>query len=145
MHQKRERWILQLTPFIVQLCSKYKNLMSLQHWACFFKLLPISNTGDSTAYILATVHFLYPKLGSFFRHGALLLPTCLQGLESRIKSNAVLSLFWLELGQPKWPLCMLVSAKPTTSARAGSLNHNLRERRGGCAPFEPPSTGGHPF
>ena len=24
-----------------------------------------SNTGDSIAYILATVHFLYPKLGSF--------------------------------------------------------------------------------
>ena len=31
----------------------------------FFKILPISNTGISIAYILATVHFLYPKLGSF--------------------------------------------------------------------------------
>ena len=31
----------------------------------FFKILPISNTGDSAAYILATVHFLYPKLGPF--------------------------------------------------------------------------------
>ena len=31
----------------------------------FFKILPISNTGDSIAYILATVHFLYPKLSSF--------------------------------------------------------------------------------
>ena len=31
----------------------------------FFKTLPISNTGDSIASILATVHFLYPKLGSF--------------------------------------------------------------------------------
>ena len=31
----------------------------------FFKLLPISNTGISAAYILATVHFLCPKLGSF--------------------------------------------------------------------------------
>ena len=29
------------------------------------KILPISNTGVSAAYILATVHFLYPKLGSF--------------------------------------------------------------------------------
>ena len=28
-------------------------------------ILPISNTGVSIAYILATVHFLYPKLGSF--------------------------------------------------------------------------------
>ena len=31
----------------------------------FFKILPISKTGVSAAYILATVHFLYPKLGSF--------------------------------------------------------------------------------
>ena len=31
----------------------------------FFKILPISNTGVSAAYILATVHFLYPTLGSF--------------------------------------------------------------------------------
>ena len=31
----------------------------------FFKILPISNTGDAIAYILATVHFLYSKLGSF--------------------------------------------------------------------------------
>ena len=29
------------------------------------RLFPISNTGISIAYILATVHFLYPKLGSF--------------------------------------------------------------------------------
>ena len=34
----------------------------------FFKILPISNTGDSIAYILATVHFLL----AFFRHGVLL-------------------------------------------------------------------------
>ena len=31
----------------------------------FFKILLISNTGASIAYILATVHFLCPKLGSF--------------------------------------------------------------------------------
>ena len=31
----------------------------------FFKILPISNTGISIAYILATVHFFYPKLSSF--------------------------------------------------------------------------------
>ena len=30
-----------------------------------FKIHPISNTGVSIAYILATVHFLCPKLGSF--------------------------------------------------------------------------------
>ena len=32
----------------------------------FFKILPISDTDVSISYILATVHFLYPKLGSFF-------------------------------------------------------------------------------
>ena len=31
----------------------------------FFKILPISNTSVSIAYILATVHFLYPKHGSY--------------------------------------------------------------------------------
>ena len=37
----------------------------LRGLSLFFKILPISNTGDSIAYILATVHFLCPKLGSF--------------------------------------------------------------------------------
>ena len=31
----------------------------------FFKILPFTKTGDSIAYILAPVHFLYSKLGSF--------------------------------------------------------------------------------
>ena len=39
--------------------------LTLTALSLFFKLLPIFNTGDSIAYILATVHFLYPKLGSF--------------------------------------------------------------------------------
>ena len=39
--------------------------LTLRGLSLFFKILPISNTGDSIAYILATVHFLYPKLGSF--------------------------------------------------------------------------------
>ena len=42
-----------------------KECLTLTALSLFFKLLPISNTGDSIAYILATVHFLYPKLGSF--------------------------------------------------------------------------------
>ena len=41
------------------------NDLTLSGLSLFFKILPISNTGDSIAYILATVHFLYPKLGSF--------------------------------------------------------------------------------
>ena len=43
----------------------YNILLTLRGLTLFFKILPISNTGDSIAYILATVHFLYPKLGSF--------------------------------------------------------------------------------
>ena len=39
--------------------------LTLRGLSLFFKILPISNTVDSIAYILATVHFLYPKLGSF--------------------------------------------------------------------------------
>ena len=39
--------------------------LTLRGLSLFFKILPISNTSYSIAYILATVHFLYPKLGSF--------------------------------------------------------------------------------
>ena len=39
--------------------------LTLRRLSLFFKILPISNTGVSAAYILATVHFLYAKLGSF--------------------------------------------------------------------------------
>ena len=50
------------------LISKIKLIipfLTLRRLNLFFKILPISNTGVSIAYILATVHFLYPKLGSF--------------------------------------------------------------------------------
>ena len=40
-------------------------ILTLRGLSLFFKILPISNTGDSIAYILATIHFRYPKLGSF--------------------------------------------------------------------------------
>ena len=40
-------------------------VLTLRGLSLFFKVLPISTTGDSTAHILATVHFLYSKLGSF--------------------------------------------------------------------------------
>ena len=39
--------------------------LTLRGLSLFFKILPTSNTGASIAYILATVHFLCPKLGSF--------------------------------------------------------------------------------
>ena len=40
-------------------------IILLRGLSLFFKTLPISNTGVSIAYILATIHFLYPKFGSF--------------------------------------------------------------------------------
>ena len=53
-----------ITKISVVPVLKYWNL-TLTGLSLFFKFLPISNTGDSIAYILATVHFLCPKLGSF--------------------------------------------------------------------------------
>ena len=40
-------------------------VLTLRGLSLFFKILTISNTGSSIAYILAIVHFLYPKHGSF--------------------------------------------------------------------------------
>ena len=34
---------------------------------------------------------------------------------------------------------------PTRARGRGHRNHKLRGRSGGCAPFEPTLTGGHPF
>ena len=39
--------------------------LTLTGLSLFLKILLISNTGDSIAYILAIIHFLYQKLGSF--------------------------------------------------------------------------------
>ena len=41
------------------------SVLTLRGLTLFFIIFPISNTGVYAAYILATVHFLYPKLGSF--------------------------------------------------------------------------------
>ena len=92
------------------------------------------------------------------RHGVLLLPTCLPGLESpqalrRINSNAVLSLFWLQLGQTKRPHCMLAPATPTiwgfTAREMSQLCTRLRGRshwnpelRGRLHPLGTPINGG---
>ena len=39
--------------------------LTLRELSLFLKIFPISNTGVSATYILATIQFLYPKLGSF--------------------------------------------------------------------------------
>ena len=45
--------------------KKIKSPLTLRGLSLFFKILPISITGDSIAYILATIHFLCSKLSSF--------------------------------------------------------------------------------
>ena len=41
------------------------NYLTLRGLSLFFKILPISNTSVFAAYILASVHFLYPTFGTF--------------------------------------------------------------------------------
>ena len=108
----------------------------------FFKILPIS-------IYLGHRSLSLPQTWLLFQHGVLLLPTCLSGLESpqalcRIKLNAVLSLFWLELGQTKWPHCIMAPAKENASGThgRGHWNYKLHQWRGSCTPFEPSLMGG---
>ena len=138
-------------------------ILTLRALSLFFKLLPISNTGISAADILATVSFLYPKLGHFSDR-VLLLATCLLGRESphalhRTISNTFFSLIWLQLRQTKQPHCMLAPATPTISGfparkmtqlptRLRGQGHwipQLRRQRGDTAPFQSPLTGDTPL
>ena len=168
---------------IIIYTSKVWYLLSIQHWNSCNQINAFIFHSEVNPYRTELVfqissyfqhwrlHCIYfghcslslPQIWLLFRHGVLLLPPCLLGLESpqalcRIKSNAVLSLFWLELWGKKWPRCMLVPAKPmisgftaremtqvhTRACGGGHWNLNLCGRRGGTAPFEPPLTGGHP-
>ena len=58
-------------------------LLTLRGLSLFFKILLVSDTGDSAVYILATVHFQYPKLGFFFDM-EYYVSTCLPCQESKI-------------------------------------------------------------
>ena len=61
-------WLLvynMLIPLVVRSSSLFGIMLTLRGLTLFFKILPISSAGTSIAYILATVHFLYPKLASF--------------------------------------------------------------------------------
>ena len=48
----------------------------------FFKIIPISNMGDFIALYYGHRSLSLPQTWLLFRHGVLLLPTCLLGLES---------------------------------------------------------------
>ena len=91
----------------------------LEDWACFSKFFPFPT-------LASLLHIFWPpftfstQIWFLFEYWVLLLPTCLPGLKSpqairRTNWNAVLSLFWLQLGQTKQPYCMLTLATPTIS------------------------------
>ena len=79
----------------------------LEGWACFSKCFPF----PIPYWHLCCIYFVHcslslPQTWLLFRHGVLLLPTCLPGLESpqalrRINSNAVLSLYAYSSFNPK--------------------------------------------
>ena len=140
------KWILIRSELTLRRLSLFFKILShLQHWC------------------LCCIYFGHHSLSLLqtwllFRHGILLLPTCLSGLESpqalrRINSNAVVSLFWLQLGQTNQPRCMLASATPMiSSSTAREISQLLTRLRGpgrwtpqlrgwqeGTAPFETPN------
>ena len=97
---------------------------TLRGLSLFFKILPLSNTGVSAAYILATVHFLYPKPVSF--------------------SNMEYYFYQLAYRDSKIPTRCL--SYPPDCMGGVIEHHNLHWRqREGCAPFKPPLTGDTPL
>ena len=125
----------------------------------FFKTLPISNTGVSIAYILATVRFLYTKLGSFsdmeyyFYQLAYLdskVPKRFVGL-NQMQCSPSFDWNW---GKQNDPTACWHQLHPRFRVlQQGKCLSYPPERVGGVTkttncvggfPFEPPSTGGHP-
>ena len=115
--------------------KKIKCFLTLRGLSLFFKIPPISNTLHQR---LCCIYFGHRSLSwtqtwLLLWHGVLLVPTCLPWLESlqvlcRIKSNAVLFLFWLELGQRKWSHWMLAPATPQISSFAARETTQLPTR-----------------
>ena len=130
----------------------------------FFKILPISNTGVSAAYILATVHFLYPKLGSFsdmeyyfyqlaYRDSK--VPKRFVGL-NQMQCSPSFDWNWGKQNDPTacWEQLhprfrVLQQGKclsyPPDCVGGVTETPNCVGSEGGTAPFKPPLTGGHPY
>ena len=115
---------------VVLTCMMFITLRKLSFFSKFFPFQTL--TSISAADILATVRFLYPKLGPCFRHKVLLLSTCLPGLESpqvlhRTNSNAVFSIFWQNWGKHNGPQCMLLqfTKKVSTLRQKYTSTHYL--------------------
>ena len=121
----------------------------------FFKILPISNTGASIAYILATVHFLCPKLGSFsdmeyyfyqlaYRDSK--VPNRLVGL-NQMQCSPSFDWNWGKQNDPTACWHQLhprfrareMPQLPTRARGRGHCNHKLRTQgNGGTPPFKIP-------
>ena len=105
-------------------------VLTLRGLSLFFKILPISNTGDSIAYNVATVHFLYPKLGSFsdmeyYFHQL----ACWDSKVPKrfIGSNQMLTGFTARK-MPQVPIRVCGRGQKC----------KIRQQQGKCAPFDPP-------
>ena len=100
-------------------------ILTLRALSLFFKILPNSNTGDSIAYNLATVHFLYPKIGSF------------SDMEYHFHQLA-----YLDSKVPSYTHDFRFHSKENASGThqrvwAGPKKCKICQQRGGCAPFQP--------
>ena len=86
----------------------------------FFTIIPISNTGGSTADILATVHFLHPKHGS---SPDMETPNCVISEGAVPPSNPAQ---WGDIplynSSPALYLCESAAEKPSTFLAGLSLN-----------------------
>ena len=110
----------------------------------FFKIPPISNTA---AYILATVHFLYPKLDSFsdmqyyfyqlaYRDSK--VPKCFVGL-NQMQCSPSFDWNWGKQNDPTAPATPMISG--FTAREMSQLPTRLRGRRGAVPPLNPHLTG----
>ena len=125
--------------------------LTLRGLSLFFKLLPISNTGVSIAYILATVHFLCPKLGSFsdmeyyfyqLAYWDSKVPNHFVGLNQMQCSGGKLNdptACWHQL-HPRFPVLQQEKCPPESMGWVTETTNCE-----GFAPFKPQLTGGHPL
>ena len=132
---------------------KVKSSLTLRGLSLFFKILPISNTGVSAAYILATVHFLYPTLCSFsdmeyyfyqlaYRDSK--VPKCFVGLK-QMQCSPSFDCNWGKQNDPTacwhqhdFGFYSKGNASATHQiAWAGSLNPQLCGRQGAVLPSNP--------
>ena len=120
-------------------------VLTLRGLSLFFKILPISNTGDSTANILATVHLLYHKLGSFsdmeyyfyqLAYWDSKVPKRFVGLNQMQCSP---SFDWNWGNKMQQEKCLRY---PPDCIGGVTETPNCM---GSCTPFEPPLTGDTPF